>query len=354
MKNILILATTPFLSDGLTKIEMDVYQYCRNQMNFSFATSFTENSSFRKNLKKEGVNVFDLKKKKHVFSYMKSIYSLIGKHNFDAVYIHGNSAMMFIEALPCKLGKAKRIITHCHNSKTKYPIFHYIFKPFFNKIVDVKIGCSKTAAKWAYSGNDYRVILNGVDTEKFSFNPVMRNQMRKKLGWENNFVLGHVGRFNFQKNHEFLIRIFAEIYKKDKTARLLLIGEGELMEQVKNLSKNLGVYNAIHFAGISDHVEDYFQAMDVFVLPSLFEGFVIVSLEAQRNGLPSILSDTVDAETFVTDNAVSMSLQQSPSEWADVILKYKGKKRMEYSEVFRNKKLDFNSMMESIKQILDE
>ncbi len=132
---------------------------------------------------------------------MYSIWKLIRKNSYDVIYIHGNSAMMFIEARPCKLGAAKRIIAHCHNTRTQHPFFHYIFKPLFSLITDVKIGCSQLAAQWAFLGKNYQVVLNGVNTNRLHFDLLVRNKVREELGWQNQFIIGHVGRFNYQKNH---------------------------------------------------------------------------------------------------------------------------------------------------------
>ena len=176
-----MLATTPFMNDGLTKIEMDVYEYNKSHIEFEFASSFGFDNEYGSRLKSEGVKCRLLKKKKNVVMYMLSIMKLIRQQKYDAVYIHGNSAMMFIETLPTRLGGCKEIITHCHNTSTKFPVFHYLFKPIFNLLVDKKIACSKLAAKWAYFGKNQYVILNGIQKEKFCFSTNSAMMMKKKL-----------------------------------------------------------------------------------------------------------------------------------------------------------------------------
>lgn len=350
-KNILILATTPFIKDGLTKIEMDVYRFCRNDMHISFATAFSEDNSYSEQLRKDGVTIYKLKPKRNVPLYMYSIWKLIREHDFDAVYIHGNSAMMLIEALPCKLGGAKRIITHCHNTESKYDIIHRAFKPLFNLIVDEKIGCSGLAARFAYYRN-YKVILNGADTDKFRFCPNMRDETRRELNWENRFIIGHIGRFVPQKNHDFIIDVFSEIEKRDENARLLLIGDGVLQQQIYEKAESLGIADKVCFMGVTDCAEKYINAMDVFLMPSLYEGLSLVALEAQANGLPVILSTRFAKETFVSDNAVKLSLERKPEKWAEAILKMKGKPRIDTGKAFTERKMDINCMLRKIYLIL--
>ena len=351
MKRVLILATTPFLNDGLTKVMMDIYRYNRNNVQMDFATSFFVESKYRAEIEKNGDAVYKLNPKKNVLSYMYSIWKLIREKNFDVIYIHGNSAMMLIEALPCKLGGAKRIIAHCHNTRTKHPIFHYIFKPIFNIITDEKIGCSDLAARWAFWGK-YQVVMNGIDTSRLYYNQNVRNNVRNELGWQNQFIIGHVGRFNYQKNHKFLIDIFNEIIKIKPNARLLLIGEGELKEDICEIVKRLDLAQYVNFFGTTEHIERYYQAMDVFLLPSLFEGLPLVALEAQCSGLPTLLADSISSETIIIPTTFMMSLSDLAEEWARKICQLDCANRCDYVSIFKERQLDFESMMNKISMIL--
>ena len=191
--------------------------------------------------KNEGIACYQLSPKHSVFKYMIDIYKLTSKQDFDSVYIHGNSAMMFIEALPVWLAGKRIIITHCHNTSSKYPFFHKLFKPFFNQIVSRKIACSKDAAEWAYCGDNIKIVVNGVDVEKFAFDPDKREEKRKELGWDTAYVIGHIGRFNLQKNHSFLIEVFEKVQQKLPESRLLLIGTGELEDKIKQMVTNKGI-----------------------------------------------------------------------------------------------------------------
>ena len=169
---------------------------------------------------------------------------------------------------------------------------------------------------------------NAIDTEKFSYDPEARIALRKELGIpQDAFVVGHVGRFMYQKNHNFLIDIFAELQKEKPGARLLLIGEGELMEQIKAKVQRLGIEKSVIFTGACNDVNKLYSVMDVFCLPSFYEGMPVVAWEAQANGLPCVFSDKVSKEVEQGENCCFLNLTQAPDKWASALLK--SRKRME-------------------------
>lgn len=352
MKKVLLLTTTPLKNDGLTKIEMDILEYNKKVIQFDVASSFSFENEFGEKLKKEKFKLKILSSKKSVFAYMHSIYKLIKKEKYDVVYIHGNSAMMLMEALPVKLAGKSKIITHCHNTKSDFPVMHYFFKFFFNCIVDEKIACSSLAAKWAYCGKNITVILNGVDVEKFKFNEEIRKNKRIELGWNDKYIIGHIGRFNKQKNHVKLIDIFLEILKTNKSARLLLVGDGELEEEIKEKVLRNEIQDYVCFLGTTDRVQDYMQAMDIIVLPSKFEGLCIVAIEAQANGLPVILSDKFSVETLATKNVLTLPLKENEKYWADIINTKVYKGRFDNFKILIDGKYNAKIMMDEIQKVL--
>ncbi len=354
MKKILLIATTPFLNDGLTKIEMNIFKYNKDIFQFSIASAFGFENQFGEEFVASGITCYELKAKKHVFQYMRSIYRLVSKNEFDTVYIHGNSAMMFIEALPVWLTGKCKIITHCHSTNSKFPILHGIFKPLLNNIVTKKIACSKNAAHWIYSGDNIKIITNGVDIAKFSFDCAKRDQMRKGLGLEDNFVVGHVGRFELAKNHAFLIRFFDLLQKQIPEARLLLIGSGSLEKDIKAQVVSKCLFEKVLFLGDTDRVSDFLQAMDLFVFPSLHEGFGLAAIEAQANGLFVLASDALPEEIKSTECVKVVSLQAPLSEWVKMAVSYRYAKRKNTQDILREKGLDLARMMSEIGNILLE
>ncbi len=353
MKRILLIATTPFKNDGLTKIELDVLKYNKDYINFEIASGFGYDNEIGNKLIDEGYITHNLPSKKKVFSYMKGIKNIVKHGKYDKIYIHGNSAMMLIEALPARIGGNAEVITHCHNTKSKYTIIHYIFKPLFNLIVDKKIACSQMAAEWAYFGKNIEVIINGVDLNKFKYDEIIRKKVREKLGLCDDIIIGHIGRFTEQKNHKRLISIFEKYNKKNNNSKLLLIGDGELRNEIKKIIKDKNLEDRTIFVSSTDKPHFYLQAMDVMVMPSLYEGLSVVAIEAQANGLPIVLSDTVTNETFATKCSYKCSLKEDDEKWVETICDI-DLKRIDTKERLLELGFDFESMMKKISNELTE
>jgi glycosyltransferase involved in cell wall biosynthesis len=167
------------------------------------------------------------------------------------------------------------------------------------------------------------IIANGVDTQKFTFDEKVRNNYRSLMKLEDKFVIGHIGRFAYVKNHDFLIDIFSEIIKLNPESVLLLIGQGDLEREIRDKVERLGLAYCVRFLGVRNDVHKLLQAMDVFLLPSLYEGLPVVGVEAQASGLSMVVSDAVTEEAKVLNSFAFMSLKQSAEEWAQTILKYR-------------------------------
>lgn len=172
-----------------------------------------------------------------------------------------------------------------------------------------------------FGGAPYQIINNAIDATAYSFNPKKRIEMRHQLGLADKLIIGHVGRFNPQKNHPFLLDIFAALLKKEPSAILLLVGGGENMLKIQAKAHALGIAEHVRFLGVRSDVADLMQAMDVFVFPSLYEGLPVTMVEAQAAGLPCIISDKIPPECILTEGLVDvMPLSASPEIWAEKIL----------------------------------
>lgn len=350
-KKILLIASRPLANDGLTKIEMDIIRFSKDVIQFEIACGFGFDNEYGTELRMLGIPCFSLPRKKNVYKYMSEIKRLVEKGDYDSVYIHGNSAMMFLEAFPSKWAGA-RVITHCHNTKSNYPWIHYIIKPFFNMSVDEKIGCSVLASKWAYCGKRINTIVNGVDIDRFRFDKNKRGDIRGMLGWTQNVIVGHVGRFNRQKNHKKLIDIFSKMHKKDNNCRLLLIGNGELSSETEEKIKELGLKDAVNIIEHTHRPQDYMQAMDIMIMPSLFEGLCLVAVEAQANSLPVLIDDFFSPETSATCICENLNLKASDEEWARKAFEMIKNGRRDVSGQLKEKNMDHQDMMVKIQKVL--
>ena len=172
------------------------------------------------------------------------------------------------------------------------------------------------------------MIPNAIDTEKYRFNPEIRDEVRCSLGIQDKFVIGHIGRFVYQKNHDFLIDIFNEVHKQNHNAVLLIIGVGILLHDVKSKVHRLGLDNAVMFLGVRQDAYKFYQAFDVFLLPSRYEGLGIVAIEAQTSGLPVICSDNVPQETKISNNIFYLSINNNLMKWTNITLNVLNKNRI--------------------------
>jgi len=219
-----------------------------------------------------------------------------------------------------------------------------MLRPFSKKYATHYFACSEYAGKWLFGnktgGSKLTVLNNAIDLEKFSFDNDMREKLRAELGLENKFVLGNIGRFCFQKNHDFLIDVFYRVYKMDNSAVLMLIGEGELVDTVREKVRSLNLEKSVLFLEPKENINDYYQAMDVFVLPSHYEGFGIVALEAQAAGVPTICSDKVPNVTRLSEDIEYISLDTPADKWAEAIMLRKNAGRKNSIDYIRKKGYD--------------
>ena len=266
------------------------------------------------------------------FKYAKAIDNFFTIHN-DYKVIHMNaSSKNFILLKYAKKHHIPVRIAHSHNIdfQTKNPIKKLIgnlLKIPMKKYATDYFACSYLAGEWLFGKKNVengkvKVIHNAVDYKNFKYDEKIRKEMRQEFNiTENEILFGHVGRFTNQKNHTFLIDIFNEIHKQNKDTKLIMVGIGEKEQEIKNKVKALNLEDCVIFAGFRKDVNKIMQAMDVFLLPSLYEGLPVVGVEAQAAGLPCFTSkDVVTKEVQITKAMNFISLDKSAKEWANIIL----------------------------------
>lgn len=314
----------------------------REKIQFDFATVF-DSMAFENEFLSMGANVYHLKsEKRHPFIYAKQLRHIISQNGYQIVHINMLSAANILPLRICHECGVPIIIAHSHNSGTPSgilrKILHITNQRWIDRYATHYFACSQLAAQWMFGKAFFEqhpvtVIRNAVETEKFSFDPVVRKQYRDALSLNGKFVVGHVGRFMQQKNHFFLIDVFHKIHQKEPNSILLLVGEGELLQSVRNKVNALNLNQSVLFLGTRKDVNALYQAMDVFVFPSIFEGLGIVLMEAQASGLKCLVSDVVPPDTHVTSNLESISLNQSVEFWAEKVLSHKTYARKSEADV---------------------
>lgn len=311
---------------GLETMLMNYYRKIdRTKIQFDFLVHRQERADYDDEIESLGGRIYRLPYL-NPFSrgYLQSLDVFFEEHREYRI-VHSHLDCM--SAIPLKAAKkhggAVRI-AHAHSSSQdinlKYPLKLYYKIRIKNYATDL-LACSKEAGKWMFGTDKFRVFPNAIDANAFRYNEVVRDKIRTQYQIEeDSLVIGHVGRFNTVKNHRFLIEVFSKILKIEPRARLMLIGQGDTFQDMQEYAKHLDIYKHIIFLGIQPNVNEWMQAMDVFVFPSLYEGLGIVVIEAQAAGLPCIISDKVPMECKKTDLVWQISLKTSKKEWAEKIL----------------------------------
>lgn len=286
----------------------------------------------------------------------------IAKYNeYDCIHIHASDAYNVYLYYLAVNSFCKNIIVHSHTSAIENnsnkvliiikKILHTIAQKIMKNKRITKVACSNIAGKWLFNSDRFIIVNNGIETSKFRFDKNVREKVRSKLTVENKFVIGNIARFSYEKNHDFLIDVFNEIYKQNINAVLLLVGNGSLEKEVREKVHKLNLDNSVIFYGTTTKANELYQAMDCFVLPSHYEGMPIVSVEAQAAGLKILFSDTITKETHFTDLAEYMSLSEPVNKWADKILSYNnGYERRDMTEQIKKAGYD---IIQSAKQLED-
>ncbi|WP_338449846.1 glycosyltransferase family 1 protein [Niallia oryzisoli] len=262
------------------------------------------------------------------FRYRKELNKFF-EENKDYYIVHSHMDKMsgFVLHAAKKAGIQIRI-AHSHNTSSEGGTVARAYKSYAGKYIAASathlLACSTSAAKWlfSYQASKAMILKNGIECDKLSYSQTTRKQKRKELNLpEESFIVGHVGRFNHQKNHSFLIDIYSEIAKKNPYSDLLLVGEGPLQDEIQRKVSELGLVDKVFFLGVRSDVHQLLQACDVMLFPSLHEGLPVTLVEAQAAGLPCIISDVITTEVDIGAGLIQYeNLKSSPEAWAKKVL----------------------------------
>lgn len=263
------------------------------------------------------VNILPLKHRDPT-GYYTGLYRLLKQERYEIVHVHGNSAMITPELVIAVLTGIKARAAHSHNTACDHPVIHRLLSPFFGCLYQKAIACSRPAGQWMFGNRPFEVLQNGIDTSRYQYDRETRRRFRERLGIGDAFLVGHAAQYTLQKNHEFLLEVFRKLAEKREDAWLLLAGNGPRFGDVEQKIKKHPYRDRILVLGDLPQIEEAYSAMDLFVLPSLFEGFPVVLVEAQAAGLPCLVSDRITKEVNLSGNVHFLPIT-SADIWADAI-----------------------------------
>lgn len=338
MNQIRVLHVTEKLqAAGIESFIMNMYRNIdRSKIQFDFMVMRDEREFYDEEIASLGGRKFtiDLSKKMNVFKriILESIKlnKFLKANKYSIIHVHSATPLRVFYLIAAKLAGVKTRIYHSHSAdiigkeRSKKAVYR-LLKLLFPIYATHCFACSEAAARWMYpesalGSNRVVVIHNGIDTTKFMFNESIREKYRKELCLEGKFVVGHTGRFNEQKNHRFIIEVFSRVAQKAENAVLMLIGTGELKEKIKEMVNGYNLKERVMFLGVRDDVNNLLQAMDVFFMPSNYEGLPVAAVEAQCAGLRCVFSDNITDEVGLTKQVSFLSLDENVDKWVDAVL----------------------------------
>lgn len=359
--------TPPIVNNGIYLYIFMLYKYIdKSRFEFEFLMQAPEELMKTKEYHEYGFKIrsFTTTQRENPEKFRKEIYDILSD-GYDVLELHTSYWRGFmIEEIAMEIG-IPRVIVHSHSSgldnndaveRDRQMKIHMQFKQAFGAQYATDFwACSWKAADWLYGDkiprDKIKIVNNAIEVEKYQYNPILRENVRKQLGLENSFVIGHTGRFEYQKNHEFLLRVFKSVCLDKPYARLLLVGEGKLRENIEKYAEELGISKQVISLGWRNDIPELLQAMDMYCLPSRFEGLPIVMVEAQCADLKCITSSEVTEEAAILDDFQRLPLDEEV--WVQNINQYISapKKRDENIELIRKSGFDIKTEIKNIEKL---
>ena len=338
---------------GLETMLMNYYRSIdREKIQFDFLVHRQERADYDDEIEQLGGRIFRAPRLypqnyPAYFAYMKRFFREHPEYKIMHSHI---DAMSYLPLLAGKMAGVPVRIAHSHNTSIDRDVKYWIKQGFRHLLPSVAthyFACGEKAGEFLFRGKNFEIIPNAIDGSKFYYDIVLRSQTRKEMNLEGKFVIGHVGRFSYQKNHEFLIDVFEQLHRQEQDSVLMLVGTGEKEKKIREYVAYKNLSDVVLFMGNRSDVNELYQAMDVFVMPSLFEGVPLVGIEAQFAGLPCLFSDRVPSEVKATEHCCFVSLECSTKEWAQMILQSKNVGR------FRDNKIHSKYDLKHVQHLLE-
>ena len=315
----------PAVNGGTEAYAKNYYMHIdRTKVQFDFLVENESKIINKSDVEALGGHIVIIPSYRNPLNYVKTLTKIFKENKYDIVHSNMNTLSYFTLKAAKRAGIKVRI-AHSHSTSNPKEFTRNMIKNtlklFSKKYATDYFACSELAGRYLFGDKTFdkglvTVINNGIDINKFKYNEEYNISIRKELNIDSNTkVIGHVGRFVHQKNHFYLIDIFNEIHKLDPNTKLLLLGDGPLKEEVEVKVHTLGLDDSVIFAGTKQDIYKYYSVMNLFILPSLYEGLGLVAIEAQCNGLPCLLSKEVPIETKINDNVLYLGLNDNINDW---------------------------------------
>ncbi len=316
----------------------------RSKIQFDFIIHTEEKCAYHNEILEMGGRIFTIPRYsgKNHFAYKTAWHSFLKDHP-EYKIIHGH--MRSTASIYLNIAKIYGLMTIVHSHSTSSgngisAIAKNLLQYPIRFTADYFFACSRLAGVWLFGEKvcekqNFIVLNNAIETHKFTFNKEVRRKKREEFHIQDQFLIGHVGRFHAPKNHKFLVDILKMIHEKNKDTVLMLVGDGDNRQEIQKKVHDLGLNDSVIFAGVRTDIPELLQAMDVFLFPSLFEGLPVSVIEAQAAGLPCVISDRITTEVKISDLITSISLGEPTEHWAETVLRYPGQSNRKdtYSEI---------------------
>ncbi len=325
MKKIVIVVTTMMERQGMTSVVLNLLKNMdRTDLSISLLSSLSAEEWFFDELRNLGVAFVPLKSKRmrNPLAYIRELCAYLRQNRSDVLHVHGNSGTMCLEIIAAKWAGVPIRIAHSHNSSCLSKAVHSILKPLMLRYMTLGLACSDLSRQFAFSNKKSIVLNNGIDTEAFKYDEELRQEYRKSFGQQETFIVGHIGFMIPVKNHMFMCRIAKKLKERgDQGISFFLVGEGKERAAVEKYLNDNGLNDWVQLLGSRSDVAALYQMFDLFIMPSLYEGFPMVLVEAQSSGLPCLISDKVTKTTDLIGKAkyLPIDTDEAVQLWADAI-----------------------------------
>lgn len=318
-----------WVGGGVESVVMNYYRHIdRTKVQFDFICDDDSTNIPYEEIDSLGGRVILIPPYQKIFKYHRVLKKVLTERKYKIVHSHINTLSVFSLCAAKSAGVPVRI-AHSHSTSNKSEYLKnglkFILKPFSKLFATRYIACTEYAGRWLFGDREFElgnvfILNNAIDVENFEYNKELRDLKRKELSIDDEtFVIGHIGRFVEQKNHRFLIDVFYKFHCEYPNSILLLVGQGPLMQEIKDKVNSLKLNEAVQFLGQREDVSELYQAFDLFLFPSLYEGLGMVMIEAQCSGLPCVASTDVPVDSKINNNVSYLSLNSRIEDWTEEI-----------------------------------